>query len=264
MLSSSHVDDATPVASGAKFSLRAGFEWGLDRMVAVGYGVVYDYIFERFRPYQDLHQEVYRLIEASRPDGAERAETRILNVACGPGNFACALGAAGYSVVGLDRYLPLVELAREKQRAQGLGNVAFRHGDLAAGAALRKELFDYVVNIHSLYVHPDPTRLLHETWRVLKPGGHAILVNHTRHIGLGATFGGIRNREGLNAALGALVWLVPNAVFEFARKRTGPHYWGEDEFASRVVHAGFSLLDMRRTFLEQSSLLAWARKPREE
>jgi SAM-dependent methyltransferase len=260
MLSSPHVDEATPVTPEAKRSVRGGVEWGLDRMVAVGYGVVYDYIFERFRPYQELHSEVSRLIEATLPDKPDRGETRILNVACGPGNFACALAAAGFSVVGLDRYGPLIELAREKQRAQGLGNVAFRHGDLAAGAVLRKDLFDYVVNIHSLYVHPDPERLLAETWRVLKPGGHAIVVNHTRHVGLAATFREIHRREGLNAGVSSLLWLAPNAIFEFARKRTGPHYWREDEFSARMAHAGFTVLDMRRTFLEQSSLLAWARK----
>jgi len=60
-------------------------------MVAVGYGVVYDYIFERFEPYQSLQQEVLKLVESSVPDSANRREIRILELGCGPGNFALKL-----------------------------------------------------------------------------------------------------------------------------------------------------------------------------
>jgi SAM-dependent methyltransferase len=229
-------------------------------MLCVAYGVVYDYIFERFRPYQDLLKEVRRLVEITTLETVDRREVRVLDLGCGLGNFTLSLAEAGFSVIGLDTYGALVELAREKRRVKRLANLAFRYGDLAEGASFREGTFDHIVTIHSLYVHPAPERLLREAYRVLKPGGHAIFVNHTRQVGLWLTIRDFTRREGLEAALRSLVWLVPNAIFEVARRRIGPHYWSETEFRARLQEAGFTVLAMRRTFLSGASLLVWARK----
>ena len=115
--------------------------------------------------------------------------------------------------------------------------------------------------MHSLYTHPDPRALLAHVHRVLKPGGHAVFVNHTRRADVCATFSELRAREGVGAALRCLtLWLVPHSLFEAARRRIGPHYWGEAEFAANLRAAGFTVLESRRTFLNGSSLLLWARK----
>jgi len=39
----------------------------LDRMLSVGYGVVYDYVYPRFKHYQRLQAEVRDLVEAAVP-----------------------------------------------------------------------------------------------------------------------------------------------------------------------------------------------------
>jgi hypothetical protein len=57
----------------------------LDRVVSIGYGVVYDYIWEGFPPYQDLQREVYELVERAVPERANRRDFRILELACGTG-----------------------------------------------------------------------------------------------------------------------------------------------------------------------------------
>ena len=233
-------------------------------MLCVAYGVVYDYIFERFRPYQDLQKEIRRLVEITTADSVDRRQVHVLEVGCGPGNFTLSLAEAGFSVTGLDAYGALVELAREKRGAKRLANVAFRCGDLSEGATFREGAFDHIVTIHSLYVHPAPERLLSEAYRVLKPGGHAIFVNHTRQVGLWPTLRELAHCEGLQAALRCLVWLLPNAIFEVARRPIGPHYWGETEFGTRLQQAGFTVLEMRRTFLNGASLLVWARKNTED
>jgi len=236
------------------------FRRALDRMVAIGYGVVYDYIFERFEPYQSLQQEVLKLVESSVPDSANRREIRILELGCGPGNFALKLAEAGFSVVGLDRYASLIDLAREKRQAKRLAHLAFQHADIATGTTFRDASFDQVVNIHSLYVHAAPDRLVSEAYRVLKPGGHAVFVNHTRRVGQWSTLREIWQLNGFAAALRAVLWVLPNAVFEAARSRTGPHYWDEAAFAAHLRESGFTILELRRTFLRGSSLLVWARK----
>ena len=63
----------------------------LDRLLSVGYGVVYDYVYPRFRHYQRLQAEVRDLVEAAVPTQVERRDVRVLEIACGPGNFTCAL-----------------------------------------------------------------------------------------------------------------------------------------------------------------------------
>jgi ubiquinone/menaquinone biosynthesis C-methylase UbiE len=241
-------------------SLLGGLRWGVDRMVSVGYGLVYDYIFERFVPYQGLRGEVLDLVRRAAAGHGSPREFAVLDIGCGTGNFTFALAEAGFLATGIDAYDALVELAREKRRAMHVPNLAFRQTDLAKSHAFRDGAFDQVVNIHSIYVHPEPDQLLTEAYRVLKPGGHAVFVNFTRRVELRATWRDIKTRLGLAAALRCLLWVLPNAVFEAMRKRIGPHYWSEEEFAARLRRAGFTVLETRRTFFDDVSVLAWARK----
>ena len=243
-------------------SLQGGFQWTIDRMLSVGYGLVYDYIFEKFGPYQRLRAEVLELVEtAAKETSPDRRAFQVLDVDCGPGNLTFVLAEAGFSVLGLEPYGALVELAREKRRAKRLANLAFSQGDLPTTKTLRDASFDHVVNVHSLYAHADPRAVLAHAWRVLKPGGHAIFVNHTGAVRPRATFQHMRAREGTGAALRCLLlWLLPHGLFEATRRRIGPHYWSEATFAANLRSVGFTVLEMRRTFLDGASLLVRAKK----
>jgi len=241
-------------------ALLRGAQWGVDRVLSVGYGLFYDYIYERFGPYRDLQHEVLELVHAGAGDCPDRHQHHVLDVGCGPGNFTVVVAEAGYSALGLDAYGALVDLAREKRRARRLAHLAFHQGDLTQDIPVRDESFDQVVSIHALYVHPRPLELLAQAHRVLRPGGHVIFVNHTRQVSLGSTFREALRRQGWRAALQCLVWLLPNAIFEATRRPVGPHYWDDEQFRAHLRGAGFTVLATRRTFLNGTSLLVWARK----
>jgi SAM-dependent methyltransferase len=229
----------------------------LDRCLAVAYGPVHDLLVARFTPYRALEREVLGFVEAGAPSGVPRRSVRILDVGCGPGTFTAALAVAGFSALGIDRYTPVLEIARETRRARGLTNVSFSRLDIDAFADAE---FDQVVSIHALYADPAPERALAQAARVLKPGGHVVFVNHARRFPLRQTFQAARKASGWLAALGTLLWLIPNRVFELTRRPIGPHYWDEEQLAGRLADTGFTVLQLRRTFLDRGSVLVWARK----
>jgi 2-polyprenyl-3-methyl-5-hydroxy-6-metoxy-1,4-benzoquinol methylase len=247
------------VADVAMTSVRGGLQWGLDHILAVGYGTLYDYIFERFPPYQRLRAEILDSVVAEA--SPYRASVRVLDIGCGPGNFSMMLAEAGFSVVGLDAYGPLITLAQEKRRSQRLANLAFKHGDLVRSEPFAPEQFDQVINVHFLYAHPDPGAVLRSAYRVLKPGGHAVFVNLTRRVPVLATLREVSAREGFVAALKTLVWVLPNTIFETVRRQTGPHYWNEQQMKDQLRAAGFEVDTLRRTFFDDASILASVRRP---
>ena len=253
---STHVGLESAVAH--RGSPTALVQWALDRWLSVAYGVVYDLLFDRFGAYRRLERDVLAAVELAAA-GTPPRNVRILDVGCGSGSFSLALARTGFSVIGIDDYPTLLDVAREKRRSRHLGNVSFSRADVAA---FGDGHFDQVLSIHGLYVQPDPERIVREVARVLRDGGQAIFVNHTGRFAVGPTLRAATRTEGAMGALRALLWLLPNRVFEAARRPLGPHYWDERRFRAELADAGFTVVEVRPTFLADGSLLVRARKGR--
>ncbi len=142
--------------------------------------------------------EQHRAAEVLRLKGQQR----LLDVACGPGNFTGKLAthlAPGGLAVGLDISEPM--LARAVRDNPGRG-VCYVRGD-ALHLPFANETFDAVCCFGALYLVPEPFQVAHEMVRVLKPGGRiAVLTSCApaeppmRHaMAIGASFIGLRMFE---------------------------------------------------------------------
>jgi SAM-dependent methyltransferase len=225
-------------------------EQSLERMIALAYSVAYDAVVTGFAPFEALVGEV--------TDVLARAENGralcVLDVACGTGTVARRLAQAGHTVVGVDPIASLVERAQ----LRGGTRVGFARADLADGTRFAEGTFDACVSMHTLNWHPRPVALLAECRRLLRPGGHAVILAYSRPAAVSATFRDVYAREGLRPALAALRWLVPTAVFEACRHYT-PRYPDAETLHREITAAGFEIRASRPAFLAGVSRLVWAR-----
>ncbi len=106
----------------------------------------------------------------------ERATGVILDVACGPGVVTAAVAQEAGTVIGLDATEEM--LARARDRARDLPHVSFQAGD-AEALPFEDAHFDGVVTRLSLHHFETPANALAEMFRVLKPGGRAVIVDVT-------------------------------------------------------------------------------------
>ncbi len=239
--------------------MKRGLRRVVEHAVAVGYGLTYEAIVSSFPPYKALLEEAAGYAARSVGARSDPRSAHLLDVACGIGTLAFRLARDGYTVVGLDGVEYLIDIAREKRRSRNMPNLAFHRMDIAGDELPWRETFDFAVSLHTLYWHPRPRQVVEATRRALKPGGHALFLNYSRPARVRATFREIRARDGLGAALQALRWLVPTAIFERFR-RYEPHYTETAEFHALLREAGFEILEAKRTFLADISCLAWIRR----
>jgi ubiquinone/menaquinone biosynthesis C-methylase UbiE len=103
---------------------------------------------------------------------------RLLDVACGPGNFTAPLAAElphGGLAVGFDISQPMLTRAVADNSGP---RTCYVRGD-ARRLPFDDETFDAVCCFGALYLMPEPFRVAGEMMRVLKPGGRiAILTSY--------------------------------------------------------------------------------------
>jgi SAM-dependent methyltransferase len=232
----------------------------LEQGIAIGYGHAYDGVVASFPPHQALMDDIARYVARSLPPNVDPRSVRIADIACGTGTLAFRLAREGYTVVGFDAVERLVDTARRRQRRLKVPNVAFRLWDVGGQEPPEwSEAFDVAVSLHTLYWHPATARVLAATRQLLKPAAHAVVLNYARPASVVATFTRLCASDGLAPAVHALRWLVPTALFESLRD-VRPHYTEREEFGAVLAQAGFELLEVKRAFLADISLLAWLRR----
>jgi SAM-dependent methyltransferase len=125
--------------------------------------------YDRYRP--GFPESFFARLDAR---GWTRPEQRALDLGTGTGSLALGLAARGLRVTGLDVSEPLLEVARSRAEASGLG-VSFVQGS-AEHTGLAAASFD-LVSAGQCWWWFDAEAAIAEVQRVLAPGGRLLVCN---------------------------------------------------------------------------------------
>ena len=104
----------------------------------------------------------------------------ILEVGCGPGVDLVHLASVGGRVTAVDLTPEAVSLARRHLEVRGLRNATVQESN-AERLPFDEGTFDVVYSHGVLHHTVDTQSAIDEVWRVLKPGGEAIIMLYHRH-----------------------------------------------------------------------------------
>ena len=131
---------------------------------------VYDLIFDL--PFHPGRSAAARAANEATPPNGE-----MLVVGVGTGLELRLLSSAA-RITGIDLSQPMLKVARERVARLGLRQVKALQQMDATALEFAPASFDVALAPFVMSVVPDPRRVLDEMWRVLKPGGEIVSVNH--------------------------------------------------------------------------------------
>ncbi len=131
------------------------------------YASFYDHIFGKI--FGESRESAVRSLEA-------QPEERILEVGVGTG-IALPFYPRHCNVVGIDLSSRMLEIAKERQEAHGLENVALMQMD-AGEMQFPDDSFDTVMAAYVVTAVPDYRKVVMEMVRVCRCGGRIVMLNH--------------------------------------------------------------------------------------
>jgi ubiquinone/menaquinone biosynthesis C-methylase UbiE len=136
-------------------------------------------------------------------------DAKVLEVAPGPGYFAIELAKlGGYRITGLDISKTFVEIAK-RNAARAEVRAEFRRGN-ASDMPFDDNQFDFLFCRAAFKNFSEPVLALQEMYRVLQPGGRALIVDLRRDASLDAI-----NREVAGMGLGFFGDWLTRLTFRF-------------------------------------------------
>src|SRR5579864_5235264 len=160
----------------------------------------------------------------------------VLEVAPGPGYVAIELARLGrYKIAGVDNSHTFVQIARRNATQAGV-NVDFRQGN-AAAMPFDGKSFDFLLCRAAFKNFSQPVRALEEMYRVLKPGGRALIIDLRRDA----------SRESISEAvermdLGRVNGVITKLTFRFMLLKRA---YTRSEFEQFLSQTKFSRVDLK-------------------
>ena len=174
-----------------------------------------DSLFERIAWFYALCREylfrdhTQEIVQSLFPVEPPRAGTRLLELGCGPGFYACRLSEElpALQTTGVDLSVRLIERARSRARSLRLRNCTFDHAD-AHELPYETESVDAIVVSRLFLIVPEKEQIVGEIFRVLRPEGRCFIAEPTS---------GFRTRLPL-----AVMWLLSRLTTSPAGKYREP------------------------------------------
>ena len=135
------------------------------------YALCREYLFRDHTP-----EIVQSLFPLERPG----PETKLLELGCGPGFYACRLSQElpQLQTTGIDLSHRLIERATSRAKSLRLGNCSFRHAD-AHNLPYEDGSIDAIVVSRLFLIVPDKEGVVREIFRVLKLEGRCFIAEPT-------------------------------------------------------------------------------------
>jgi phosphatidylethanolamine/phosphatidyl-N-methylethanolamine N-methyltransferase len=133
------------------------------------YSGVYDLLFDTI-----LHPGRERAVEALKV----RPGDRVLEVGVGTG-LSLLFYPSHCEVTGIDISAAMLEKAEKRARELGMRNLVLLRME-AEHLTLADASFDRVLASYVISTVADPRRVVQELWRVCRPGGTVVILNHFR------------------------------------------------------------------------------------
>jgi arsenite methyltransferase len=165
------------------------------------YALCREYLFRDHTP-----EIVQSLFPVERPAPG----TRLLELGCGPGFYACRLSEElpHLETTGIDLSHKLIERATSRARSRRLPNCKFQHAD-AHHLPFETDSIDAIIVSRLFLIVPEKEGIVGEVFRVLKPAGRCFIAEPTS---------GFRTRFPL-----AAMWLLARLTTSPAGKYREPH-----------------------------------------
>jgi arsenite methyltransferase len=175
-----------------------------------------DSLFERCAWFYALCREylfrdhTHEIAQALFPNDPPAPDTRLLELGCGPGFYACRLSEElpDLQTTGIDLSRTLIRRAKSRARSRNLSNCSFQHAD-AHSLPFPSNSIDAIVVSRLFLIIPDKEGVIREIFRVLKPHGRCFIAEPTS---------GFRTRFPL-----AFMWLLSRLTTSPAGKYREPH-----------------------------------------
>lgn len=136
--------------------------------------------YDRFSKIYDLFESPMemRAFSKYRKKALSLAKGKVLEIGIGTGKNL-PYYPEGVEVIGIDFSQGMLEKAEKRKKELGLENVKLLYMD-AQNMEFDDNTFDTVVSTFVFCTVPDPIKGLKEAYRVLKPGGTAIFLEHMK------------------------------------------------------------------------------------
>jgi ubiquinone/menaquinone biosynthesis C-methylase UbiE len=181
--------------------------------------------------FKELAEELARQL----PGGSS-----VLEVAPGPGYLAIELAKLGtYRIVGLDISKTFVQMAAENAQRAGV-QVIFLHGN-AAAMPFEPNSFDFIICRAAFKNFAEPVQALNEMYRVLKPGGTALIIDMRRDASPADLSAYVKTM-----GLGWFNALLTKWIFKHSLVKRA---YSEEQFRQMAAQTPFQTCDIKRDLI---------------